>query len=116
MALSIADGLFVGATISKFPEYRCWMPIFVFFLLDGLNPVVRNTHRHAIVEAHTALLEWQCQARHTAHFFGYGDSLRIKFVNKLICKGEIYYGVNILTAVVVVAISTECLSEAVVVI
>ena len=116
VTLGIADGLFVGTTIGEFPEYRCRVPIFVLLFLDGLNPIVGYAHRHAIIEAHTALGKRQCQTRHTAHLFGYGDGFGVKFVNQQVGEGEIHYGIYVLTSVVVVAVAAECLSEAVIVI
>ena len=116
VTFGIADGFLVGATVGEFPEDGCWVPIFVLAFFDGLNPIVGYAHSHAIVEAHTALGKWQSQAWHTAHFFGDGDGFWVNFVNEQVGKGEVGDGVDVLIAVVVVAIAAKCLPESVVII
>ncbi len=116
VALDIRDGLFVGAAVGELPEYRCGMPVLVLFLLEGLDPVVGDAHGHAVVKADAAVLERDSQAGHAAHLLGYGDSLRVHLVDKDVGEGQIYDGVLVLAAVVIVGIAAEGLSEAVVVV
>ena len=64
VTFAIRNGEFIGAAVSYFPEEAAGLPILVAFFLNDLDPVVRNVHRHAVVEAHASILEWSCQAGH----------------------------------------------------
>ena len=113
VAFAIRYCLFVATTILNLPEYRAWLPVFVLLLLDGLNPIVWNVHRHAVVETVASILEFSSQSRHSAHLFGYGDSLWIYLVDKQVGKGEIADGVVVLMTVEIVLISAECFAKSV---
>ena len=114
VALYIRDGLLVGTAVGQCPEDVGHVPVFVALLLEGLDPIVRNTHCQAIVEAHTAIFDRTSESWHAAHFLGDGDSVRVNLVDELVGKSEIADCIAILIAVVVVAIAVEVLSEAVV--
>ena len=116
MALCIADGLFVGTAVSGLPEHRRWFPILVLQFLDGLDPVVRDVHRHAVVKAIAAILEWCSQSWHTAHFLSDGDSLWFHLMNHKVCQREISNCIVVFMSVIVIAITSECLTQSVAVV
>ena len=86
------------------------MPLFVFFLFDGFYPEVGYAHSHAVVEADTSVFDFGRETRHTAHLLGYGDGVRVYFVYQPIGEGEVSNGVLVLSAVVVITVSTESLA------
>ena len=116
MALAIRDGLLVGPAVGKLPEYRGRMPVFILLLLDHLDPVIRDTHCHTVVESDAAILKLHGKPGHTAHLLSYGYSLAVYIMDKDIGKREICDGIRILIAVVVVGIRSESLPEAMVII
>ena len=116
VAFAVADGLFVGTAVFHFPEYRTWLPVLVFQLLNGLDPVVWNVHCHTIVEAVAAILEFCCQSRHSAHFLGNGDGIRVHLVDEFVCKCEVADGIVVLMTVEIVAVTTERLAKSVAII
>ena len=81
MAFGIVDSLFVGTTVGKFPEDGRRFPVLVLLFLDGLDPEIGDTHCHTVVEADTAVVELVGKSRHTAHFFGDCNGVRIDFVD-----------------------------------
>ncbi len=92
------------------------MPLFVFFLFDGLYPVIGDTHGHTVVEADAPLVIAHCQSRHAAHLFGYGYSLWIHFMDKYIGQSEISYCGGVLRAVIIIFVRAERFAQPVVVI
>ena len=100
----------------QFPEDAARLPVFVALLLDDLNPIVGNVHGHAVVETITTILERRCQTRHTADFLSDGDGLRIHLVNQEVGQGEIADGIVVLTAVIIIAVTSESSAQSVVVI
>ena len=92
------------------------MPVFVFLFLEHLNPIVRNTHSHTVVKADTAGFERECKSRHTAHFLSDSDSVFVHFVDEFVCEREVCDGICVLSAVVIVAVRAECLSQTVVIV
>ena len=116
VTLGIADCLLVGTAVGKLPEYRCRVPILIFLLLDCLNPIVGDSHRHAIVESYSTVFHRDSESGHTAHFLGNGDCIGVHGVNHLIGKAQIGDCVGVLTAVIVVVIAAECLSQSVAII
>ncbi len=116
VAFDVRYCLLVGAAVGELPEYRCRVPVFVFLLLEGLDPIVGNTHGHAVVEAYAAVFERYCEAGHAAHLLGNGYCLGLHLMYEQVGKGEVDDGVGVLTAVVVVGIAAESFAEAVVVI
>ncbi len=92
------------------------MPVVVAFLLESLYPEVGHAHGHAVVEADATVAEGQSQTRHAAHFLGYGYGVRPDLVYELVGQREVDYGVGVLASVVVVGISAEGFSQAVVVV
>ena len=87
-----------------------------FFSLRVFYPVVGDTHCHSVVEANAAVGHRSCQARHSAHFLGYSYGFVVYLVYEGVGQGEVCNGVGVLGTVVVVAVSAEGLSEAVVVV
>ena len=116
VALAVADGLLVGTAVLHLPEYRTRFPILVLQFLDGLYPVVGGIHRHAIVEAISAILILGSQSWHTTHLLGDSDSIGINLMDEQVGKSEIADGIVVLMSVEVVGISTEGLTESVTVI
>ncbi len=92
------------------------MPVLVFFLLESLDPVIGYAHRHAVVKTDAAILDGYSETRHAAHFFGDGDSVGVYFMDELVGEGKIGDCVCVLSAVIVVVIAVECLSESVAVV
>ena len=107
VTLGIGDCLLVGAAVGEFPEYRSGFPLLILELLDGLNPVVGNTHRHAIVETYAPILHLSRQPWHATHFLSNGDGMGINVVNELVGKSEIGNSISILITIVVVVISAK---------
>ena len=116
VALAVGDCLLVGAAVGEFPEDGGRVPVFVFLLLDHLDPVVGDAHGHAVVEADAAVFELYGEAGHAAHLLGDGDSVGVHFMYEEVGERKVYNGVGVLVAVVIVRISAECFSEAMVII
>ena len=116
VTLAIRDCLLIRTAVLYLPEDTAWFPVLVGLLLNGLNPIVWNVHRHAVVEAETAIFELSGKAWHSAHFFGNGYCLRVNLVYKAVCKRQVTYCVIVLMAVEVVAIVGECLAKSMTVI
>ena len=116
VALTVGDGLLVASSVLHLPEYGAWLPVLVAQFLDGLNPVVRYVHGHAVVEAISSVLELGGQTRHAAYLLGNCHGLGVHLVYEQVCKREVADGVIVLMSVEVVLIATECLSESVAVV
>ena len=116
VALDVGNRLFIGAAVGELPEDGRRMPVLVLFLLQGLDPVVRDTHGHAVVETDAAVGKGNGQAGHAAHFLGNGYGRGLELVNQDIGQGEIGDCVRVLTAIVVVAVAAEGLAQAVVIV
>ena len=116
VAFGVVDCLFVGAAVGQFPEYRRGFPVLVFLFLDGLYPEIGYAHRHTVVEADAAVAELVGQPRHSAHLLRYCYCVRVDFVYQLVGKRQIGDGVGVLSAVVVVVVGGESLSQSVVVV
>ena len=116
MALGIGDSLLVGTTVGQFPNNAGGVPVLVLALLDGLDPIVGDTHRHAVVKTDAAILETAGQTWHAAHLLSDGDGIGVDFVDEDIGKCQVGDGIGILTAVVIVIIAAESLSQAMAVI
>ena len=80
------------------------MPVFVALLLNEPDPVVGNSHSHAVVEPDAAVFEWDGEAGHAAHLFGNRDCARVDLMDKQVGQSQICYGVGVLTAVVIVVV------------
>ena len=65
VTLAVRDSLLVRTTVLDLPEDRADVDVLVAYLLNGLDPVVGDVHRHTVVETVAAILELCCQARHT---------------------------------------------------
>ena len=116
VALGIGNGLLVGTAVGQLPENGSGVPILVLTLLDGLDPVVGDAHRHAVVKADAAVLESAGQSGHAAHLLGNGDGMGIDGVDQHVGQREIGDGIGVLAAIVIIVIAAECLSQAVAVI
>ena len=108
--LAIRDGLLVGTAVFHFPEDAADVDILVAHFLDGLDPVVGDVHRHAIVEAVTAILELSCKAGHAGHFLGNGDGVLVDLVNQAVSQRQVADGVVVLVTIEVVTIASEGLT------
>ena len=82
MTLAITDGFLVGAAVFHFPEESTRFPILVLFFLNQFYPIVGNVHRHAVVEAISALIELHGQPRHPTDFLGNGERMGTNLVNQ----------------------------------
>ncbi len=81
------------------------MPVLILTLLEGLNPVIGNTHGHTVVETDAAVLELDCQPRHAAHLFGNGDGMGVHLMYKFVGKCQVDNGIRILIPVIIIPIS-----------
>ena len=84
MRLCVRYRLFILTAIGEFPENIKYAPILISFLLDHLDPVVRDTHSQTIVEAHTAISKLCCKSRHTRHLLSNGNSILIHLMDEFI--------------------------------
>ncbi len=116
VAFDVGYGLFIGATVGQFPEYGCRVPVLVFLFFQCLDPVVGDSHCHAVVEANASVFEWNGESGHAAHLLGNRYGLRIYAVDQQVGEREICDCINILIAVIIIAIAAEVLSESVVVV
>ena len=116
VAFSVRDVVLIGTAVGEFPEDAAGLPVLVAQFLDGLNPIVGDVHRHAVVKAITAILEGRGQTRHTAHLFCNGDGIGIDFVDKEVGQGEVADGIVVLVAVEIVTITTEGFAQSVAII
>ena len=116
VALAVRDGLFAGAAVRELPPDTGRMPVLIFFLLDRLDPEVRDVHGEAVVKAIAAILEWRSEPRHAADVLSDRDGLRIDLVDEAVREREVADGIVILMAVEIVAVSVEILAETVAVI
>ena len=116
VAFYIGYCLFVSTTVGQLPEYARRLPILVLTLFERLNPVVGYTHGHAIIEAHAAVTERQCQPGHSAHFLGNSDCIGVDTMYQLVGQGQIGNSIGVFAAIVIVAIASESLSETMVIV
>ena len=116
VAFDVRDGLLLVTAVGQLPENGCRMPVLILLLLEGLDPVIGDTHSHPVIEADTAILELDGKSGHTAHLLGNGDSVGIDSMYQEVGESEIGYRVGVLASVVVVAIAAERFSKPVVII
>ena len=84
MRLCVRYRLFILTAIGEFPENIKYAPILIPFLLDHLDPVVRDTHSQTIVEAHTAISKLCCKSRHSRHLLCNGNSILVYLMDEFI--------------------------------
>ena len=77
MAFRVRDGLFSRAVADHLIEDPPDIPLTEGLFLDGLDPVVRQTHAQAGVKTDAALGDRPAHARHAAHILG--DAIRLRF-------------------------------------
>ena len=116
MTLTIRDGLLVSTAVLNLPEDAGWLPVFILQFLDGLDPVVRNVHRHTVVEAIAAVFKLGSQSWHSAHLLGNGNRILVHLMNQTVGKSKIADGIIVLMAVEVIAVVAECLTQSMAVI
>ena len=116
MTFRIADCLFVGTAVGRFPPDGRGMPVFIFLFLDRLDPVVGNVHCHAIVETIAAVFNFSCKTGHSRYFFGDRYCFGIYFVDKFVGKCQVANGIVILMAIEIVSIITEGFTQSVTII
>ncbi len=85
-------------------------------LLDGLDPIVGDIHRHTVVEAVAAILELRSQARHTRHLLGNRDGIGVHLVNELVGQRQVADSVIVLMTIEIVSVATEGLTQSVTVV
>ena len=111
MAFRIGDGLFIFAAVGHFPEHAGWLPVFIYFLLDCLNPIIGNIHGHTVIKSVAAIFIFCRQSGHSRYFFGNGDGFGIDLMDKPVGKCQITNGIVVLMSVEVISIITECFSQ-----
>ena len=111
MTLTVRDGFLIRTTVLNLPEDAGWFPVFILLFLDGLDPIVRNIHRHAIVETITAILKLGSQTRHSAHLFGNRNGVLVYLMNQTVGKGKIADGIIILMTIEIISVVAECLTQ-----
>ena len=92
------------------------MPVLIFLLFKCLNPIIRDTHSHTVVKTYASVLERNSKSGHTAHLFGYAYGMRIKHMNEFVGQSQIGYSIGVLITVVIIVITAECLTEAMIVV
>ena len=65
VTFAVRDCFFVFTAIGYFPEQARRLPVFITTFLDNFYPIIRNVHRHTIVEAVTSVVERCGKSRHT---------------------------------------------------
>ena len=114
VALGVGDGLLVGALVGELPPDLAHGPLLVGELLDPLDPVVRDAHRHPEVEAHAAGRQRGGQAGHAGDVLGDGEGVRVHLLHEDVREGEVRHRVLVHALVEVVVIAHEILPETVV--
>ena len=61
---AIRDGLLVRTAVLDLPEDTANIDILIAYLFNSLNPIVRDVHRHTVVEAITTILKLRCETGH----------------------------------------------------
>ncbi len=112
MAFRIGDGLFIFAAVGHFPEHAGWLPVFIYFFFDCLNPIIGNIHGHAVIKPVAAIFIFSCKSGHSRHFFGNGNGFGIDLMDKPIGKCQITNGIVVLMSVEIISIITERFSQA----
>lgn len=81
------------------------IPLGVFFLLEQLDPHVRNSHGKTIVETEAAFVDGSTESRHAGHVFSDGDDGRVEVVEELVGEHEVgdCFEVDVVAKVLVVA-------------
>ncbi len=92
------------------------MPVLILLFFKYLNPVIWNTHGHAIIESDAATLYRISKSGHSAHLFSNSDGTTVYLMDKFVGKGKIYNRIGVLVAVVIVGIRAKSLAETVVII
>ncbi len=111
VALGVRDCLLIVSPVGRLPPDGGGGPIFIFLLLDNLDPVVGDIHGHAVVEPIPARLDIERQPGHPAHLFRDGNGVGIHLVNQLVRQREIADCIAILPRVVVIAILGKRFSQ-----
>ena len=111
--LGIRDGLLVSAAVGHLIEDMAGFPVFIFHLLNHLNPEIGDTHSQAVVKADAAILDGISESGHARHLLSDGDSRTLHLMDELIGEGEVADGIAVLVEVVIIAIAAEILAEAV---
>ena len=107
---------FVCTAVGEFPENGGRFPVFVLQFLDGLDPIVRNVHGHAVVEPVSPVFKRGSEAGHATNLLCDGDGLGIELVNHLIGQRKVADGIVVLVAVEIISVAIERFTEAVAVI
>ena len=108
MRLYIRHDLFVTAAIRESMVEPMHRPITVRHLVCKLEPIVRFSHCHAIVEPHAAMLERRSASRHSRDILGHRDCRRIDLVDHSVRKRYVRKGIHINIAIEVHRIVGEC--------
>ena len=113
VTLAVRNGLLVGTTVLHFPEDAAHIDILIAHLLDGLDPIVGDIHRHTVVEAIAAILELRSQARHARHLLSNRDGVGVYLVDEFVGQRQVTDSVIILMTIEIIAIATEGLAQSV---
>ena len=99
VTFGITNRTLIGTTVRGLPPDRGRMPILVLLLLDSLDPIIGDIHRHAVIEAIATILEFRGKPRHSTHFLGDRDRVRVHLMNQLVRQCQISDRVTILMAI-----------------
>ena len=116
MAFCIRNSLFILTAVGHFPENAGRLPVLIFLLLDGLDPVIRHIHSQTVIEAIAAIFKLGSQAGHAADVFSYGDGTGLHFMDELVCQSQVADGIIILMTVEIISIAHEGFTQTVAVV
>ena len=77
MTLSICDRLFIIPSIGQVESNIPHLPVPILHFFQVLDPHIWQEHTQPEVKANTSMLDFPAECRHSWHFFGYCDSVRI---------------------------------------
>ena len=114
VALGIAYGLLVGALVGEFPPDFAHGPLLVSPFLNPLDPVISHAHGHAIVKAYSACGQRRSESGHTADILGYGDGVRIEFMDQHVGECQVADGIFVHPLVEIKLVVAEIGAQAVI--
>ncbi len=114
VGLGVADGFLVPAPVGQLVPQVPHGPVLVGDLLDELDPVVRNPHGEAVVEAETAFFRRGGQPGHAAHVLGHDQGIRSQAVDHPVGQRQVGQRIFVDVVVEVVGIGAKASIEPVV--
>ena len=114
MTLRIADGLLVLTLVGELPPHLSHAPLVIGEFLYPFDPVVRHSHAHTEIEAHTTGLYRCGKSGHSADILGNRKGILVYLAGEDVGKGQICYRIFIHSLIEIVVISRKRLFKAMV--